>query len=174
MHGCTPFLTQHACATSLPQFSDTVFAVVVGDTTLRFVAVLAKVGGAHCPACSQMGPGPGLSRLFRRVHQDMQADALILQLPRCALGHALARAPTLPSNPPLMQIAILLAAPADSTVQVRRRGHLLTCAEFVSQLYRMLPPAPLWYAFYTAQAAVPALLRTGLSGAYLLVRAAAG
>jgi hypothetical protein len=92
------------------QLSDTVFAVVVGDTTLRFVAVLAK-------------------------------------------------------------IAILLAAPADSTVHVRRRGHLLTCAEFVSQLYRMLPPAPLWYAFYAAQAAVPALLRTGLSGAYLLIKA---
>lgn len=52
MHGCTPFLTQHACATSLPQFSDTVFAVVVGDTTLRFVAVLAKVCGARCRACS--------------------------------------------------------------------------------------------------------------------------
>ncbi len=68
-----------------------------------------------------------------------------------------------------MQVAILLAAPADGMVHVRRRGHLLTATEFVSQLYRMLPPAPLWYSFYAAQAAVPALLRTGLSGAYLLV-----
>lgn len=95
------------------QFSDIVFAVVVGDATLRFLAVLCKV-------------------------------------------------------------AILLVVPADSTARVRQRGHLLTAAEFVSQLYRMLPPAPLWYSFYAAQAEVPALLRTGLSGAYLLVSGASG
>lgn len=109
--------------------------------------------------------------MILRVHQDMQGAALTRQLPRCALPWSCTRPGSNPPLPtfPVPQIAILLAAPADSTVQVRRRGHLLTCAEFVSQLYRMLPPAPLWYAFYTAQAAVPALLRTGLSGAYLLV-----
>lgn len=91
------------------KFWDVVFAVVVGDTLLRYLAVLAKV-------------------------------------------------------------VVLLAVAVDSPARFRRRGHMLTVVEYCCAVYRMLPPAPLWYHFFS-RAAVGGILQTGLSGAYLLVKA---
>lgn len=92
-----------------PQFWAVVFAVVVCDTLLRYLSVLAKV-------------------------------------------------------------AVLLSVPVDTPARFRRRGQLLTAVEYMASVYRQLPPAPLWYHFFN-QAAGTSLLRTGLSGAYLLIKA---
>lgn len=68
------------------------------------------------------------------------------------------------------KVAVLLAMAADSPTRLRRRGHMLTAVEYCGALYRLLPPAPLWYHFFRV-AAPGSMLQTGLSGAYLLVKA---
>lgn len=68
------------------------------------------------------------------------------------------------------KVVVLLAMPADSPARLRRRGHVLTAVEYCGALYRLLPPAPLWYHFFCV-AAPGSMLQTGLSGAYLLVKA---
>ena len=65
---------------------------------------------------------------------------------------------------------MLLAVPADSPARFRRRGHILTAVEYCLAVYRQLPPAPLWYLYFSG-AAVGSILSTGISGAYLLIKA---
>jgi hypothetical protein len=65
---------------------------------------------------------------------------------------------------------VLLAVPADSPARFRRRGHILTAVEYCLAVYRHLPPAPLWYLYFSG-AAVGSILSTGISGAYLLIKA---
>ncbi|PSC72643.1 Ribosomal RNA processing 1 B [Micractinium conductrix] len=69
----------------------------------------------------------------------------------------------------MAKIAVLLAARTDTPSSVRRCGQLLTASEYLFACYRQLPPTPLWYTFFN-EAAASALLGTGLSGAFLLIK----
>ncbi|KAL4458001.1 hypothetical protein ABPG75_012866 [Micractinium tetrahymenae] len=70
----------------------------------------------------------------------------------------------------LLKVGVLLVMPVDSTARFRRRGQVFTAVEYSCALYRQLPPAPLWYHFFSS-AAGSSFMATGLSGAYLLVKA---
>lgn len=70
----------------------------------------------------------------------------------------------------LLKVCVLLAMPVDSSARFRRRGQVFTAVEYSCALYRQLPPAPLWYHFFSS-AAGSSFMATGLSGAYLLVKA---
>lgn len=64
------------------------------------------------------------------------------------LHPAKASAPQTLLPPP--QVCVLLAMPVDSTARFRRRGQVFTAVEYSCALYRQLPPAPLWYHFFSS------------------------